>query len=216
MNNPALTVADDLLNIRAVSLRPEEPFTWASGLHSPIYTDNRLTIAYPDVRRHIYLGMTQLIKKRFSNVEVIAGTATAGIPHAAWVAEKLSLPMIYVRTKAKDHGQGRQIEGVMQKGQRVVVIDDLISTGGSVLNAVRAVEKAGGKVVGVVAVFTYGLEIADKNFRQIGVPYYAVTNYSILLQQAQASRKITSSQMVDLQAWRKNPLAWSKRYSVNN
>ena len=131
-------VAKALLDIHAVTLSPDQPFTWASGLKSPIYTDNRLTISYPEVRQAIFNGMVEQIKLHFSEADVIAGTATAGIPHAAWVAQNMELPMIYVRTKPKDHGQGKQIEGVLKEGQKVVVIDDLISTGGSVLNAVRA------------------------------------------------------------------------------
>ena len=153
-------VAKALLDIHAVTLNPDQPFTWASGLKSPIYTDNRLTISYPEVRQAIFNGMVEQIKLHFSAADVIAGTATAGIPHAAWVAQNMELPMIYVRTKPKDHGQGKQIEGVLKEGQKVVVIDDLISTGGSVLNAVRAVNNAGGKVIGVVSVFTYDLPAA--------------------------------------------------------
>ena len=148
-------VAKNLLDINAVTLKPDEPFTWASGLHSPIYTDNRLTISYPYVRRNIAVGMTELIKHHLSNVDVIAGVATAGIPHAAYVAERLQKPLIYVRSKPKDHGRGKQIEGVLKEGQKVVVIDDLLSTGGSALKAVEAVKAAGGDVIGVVAIFSY-------------------------------------------------------------
>ena len=128
-------IAKDLLEINAVKLSPKEPFTWASGLKSPIYCDNRLTISYPKIRRAIAKGLAQLIKENFPTVEVIAGTATAGIPHAAFIAEELNLPLVYVRSKPKDHGQGRQIEGVLKKGAKTVVIDDLLSTGGSVLKA---------------------------------------------------------------------------------
>lgn len=140
-------VAHSLLEIKAVALRPNEPFTWASGLKSPIYCDNRLTISYPQVRQLICKGLVEVIKTNYPDAEVIAGTAMAGIPHAAWVAEALNLPLIYVRSKPKDHGQGKQIEGVLKAGQKVVVIDDLISTGKSVLGAVQAVQKDNAKVV---------------------------------------------------------------------
>lgn len=138
-------IAADLLKIQAVSLSPQQPFTWASGIKSPIYCDNRLTISYPKVRRQIATGLADLIKNKFPDVEVIAGTATAGIPHAAWIAELLDLPMVYVRSKPKDHGQGRQIEGVLKPRQKTVLIDDLISTGGSVLQAVAAAQKEGAR-----------------------------------------------------------------------
>lgn len=212
MSTQAEIVAKDLLDIQAITLSPDKPFTWASGLHSPIYTDNRLTISYPAVRRNIYVGMVQLINEHFEDVDVIAGTATAGIPHAAWVAEEMGLPMIYVRSKPKDHGQGKQTEGVLYEGQRVVVIDDLISTGGSVLKAVKAVEKEGADVVGVVSVFTYELPAADDNFAQFGIPYYSVTNYTTLIETAEKTDLIDRNQMKDLHEWRKDPAAWSARH----
>ena len=212
MSTQAEIVAKDLLDIQAITLSPDKPFTWASGLHSPIYTDNRLTISYPAVRRNIYKGMVQLINEHFEDVDVIAGTATAGIPHAAWVAEEMGLPMIYVRSKPKDHGQGKQTEGVLYEGQRVVVIDDLISTGGSVLKAVKAVEKEGADVVGVVSVFTYELPAADDNFQQFGIPYYSVTNYTTLIETAEKTDLIDRTQMKDLHEWRKDPAAWSARH----
>lgn len=185
-------VAKALLDIHAVTLNPDQPFTWASGLKSPIYTDNRLTISYPEVRQAIFNGMVEQIKLHFSAADVIAGTATAGIPHAAWVAQNMELPMIYVRTKPKDHGQGKQIEGVLKEGQKVVVIDDLISTGGSVLNAVRAVNNAGGKVIGVVSVFTYDLPAAEQNFMANGLKYYSVTDYMTLIKVAKENNQIST------------------------
>ncbi|MBB1070122.1 orotate phosphoribosyltransferase [Limosilactobacillus sp. RRLNB_1_1] len=203
-------VAKALLDIHAVTLNPEHPFTWASGLKSPIYTDNRLTISYPEVRQAIFNGMAEQIKLHFPDTDVIAGTATAGIPHAAWVAQNMELPMIYVRTKPKDHGQGKQIEGVLKEGQKVVVIDDLISTGGSVLNAVRAVNNAGGKVVGVVSVFTYNLPAAEQNFMANGLKYYSVTDYMTLIKVAKESNQISADHLKSLQQWRKDPLSWSK------
>ncbi|MCC4380991.1 orotate phosphoribosyltransferase [Limosilactobacillus reuteri] len=203
-------VAKALLDIHAVTLNPDQPFTWASGLKSPIYTDNRLTISYPEVRQAIFNGMVEQIKLHFSEADVIAGTATAGIPHAAWVAQNMELPMIYVRTKPKDHGQGKQIEGVLKEGQKVVVIDDLISTGGSVLNAVRAVNNAGGKVIGVVSVFTYNLPAAEQNFMANGLKYYSVTDYMTLIKVAKENNQISADHLKSLQEWRKDPLSWSK------
>lgn len=203
-------VAKALLDIHAVTLNPDQPFTWASGLKSPIYTDNRLTISYPEVRQAIFNGMVEQIKLHFSDADVIAGTATAGIPHAAWVAQNMELPMIYVRTKPKDHGQGKQIEGVLKEGQKVVVIDDLISTGGSVLNAVRAVNNAGGKVIGVVSVFTYDLPAAEQNFMANGLKYYSVTDYMTLIKVAKENNQISADHLKSLQEWRKDPLSWSK------
>ena len=206
-------VAKALLDIHAVTLRPDQPFTWASGLKSPIYTDNRLTISYPEVRQAIFNGMVEQIKLHFSEADVIAGTATAGIPHAAWVAQNMELPMIYVRTKPKDHGQGKQIEGVLKEGQKVVVIDDLISTGGSVLNAVRAVNNAGGKVIGVVSVFTYDLPAAEQNFMANGLKYYSVTDYMTLIKVAKENDQISVDHLKSLQEWRKDPLSWSKEHA---
>ena len=203
-------VAKAFLDIHAVTLNPDQPFTWASGLKSPIYTDNRLTISYPEVRQAIFNGMVEQIKLHFSEADVIAGTATAGIPHAAWVAQNMELPMIYVRTKPKDHGQGKQIEGVLKEGQKVVVIDDLISTGGSVLNAVRAVNNAGGKVIGVVSVFTYDLPAAEQNFMANGLKYYSVTDYMTLIKVAKENNQISVDHLKSLQEWRKDPLSWSK------
>ena len=204
-------VAKALLDIHAVTLNPDQPFTWASGLKSPIYTDNRLTISYPEVRQAIFNGMVEQIKLHFSAADVIAGTVTAGIPHAAWVAQNMELPMIYVRTKPKDHGQGKQIEGVLKEGQKVVVIDDLISTGGSVLNAVRAVNNSGGKVIGVVSVFTYDLPAAEQNFMANGLKYYSVTDYMTLIKVAKENNQISADHLKSLQEWRKDPLSWSKK-----
>ncbi|MCC4456533.1 orotate phosphoribosyltransferase [Limosilactobacillus reuteri] len=203
-------IAKALLDIHAVTLNPDQPFTWASGLKSPIYTDNRLTISYPEVRQAIFNGMVEQIKLHFSEADVIAGTATAGIPHAAWVAQNMELPMIYVRTKPKDHGQGKQIEGILKEGQKVVVIDDLISTGGSVLNAVRAVNNASGKVIGVVSVFTYDLPAAEQNFMANGLKYYSVTDYMTLIKVAKENNQISTDHLKSLQEWRKDPLSWSK------
>ncbi len=206
-------VAKNLLDINAVTLKPDEPFTWASGMRAPIYTDNRLTISYPFVRRNIAVGMTELIKHHLDDVDVIAGVATAGIPHAAYVAERLQKPLVYVRSKPKDHGRGRQIEGVLKAGQKVVVIDDLLSTGGSALKAVKAVKDAGGDVIGVVSIFSYQLQALDDNFKEAGLPYYSVTNYTTLIETAKQNQMISDDQLNSLHAWRKNPVQWSKEHT---
>jgi len=212
MTNYAEKVAQGLLDIQAVTLSPDQPFTWASGLHSPIYTDNRLTISYPEVRTNIYQGMVELIKDNYPDAEVIAGTATAGIPHAAWVAQEMGLPFIYVRSKPKDHGQGKQVEGVLKEGQKVVVIDDLLSTGCSVLKAAQAVNREGGQVLGVVAAFSYQLPALDQNFAEAGLSYQTVTNYTTLITQAEQKQLINQAQLASLHQWREDPQAWSDQH----
>lgn len=208
MTNYETTVASDLLNIGAVTLSPQKPYTWASGLKSPIYTDNRLTIAYPIVRTHIAAGLAELIQTYYPQAEVIAGTATAGIPHAAWVADRLNLPMAYIRSKPKDHGQGRQIEGRILPGAQTVVIDDLISTGGSVLKAVAAARNAGANVVGVAGIFSYQLPAAKKNFADAKAVLHTLTNYSTLISVAEAAGTITSADVALLHRWREDPEHW--------
>lgn len=211
-NDERAKVASDLLSIHAITLSPSDPFVWASGLHTPIYCDNRLTISYPSVRRDICEGMSRLIQEHFPQTDVIGGVATAGIPHAAWVAERMEKPMIYVRSKPKDHGKGRQIEGVLRKGQKVVLIDDLISTGGSVLKAVDAVRREGGDVLGVACVFTYQLAASYENFRQEGLEYHAVTDYTAMLQQAEAESYVSHEDVETLAAWSKDPQEWSREH----
>ncbi|WGN89127.1 orotate phosphoribosyltransferase [Ligilactobacillus faecis] len=201
-------IAKDLLEINAVKLSPKEPFTWASGLKSPIYCDNRLTISYPKIRRAIAKGLAQLIKENFPTVEVIAGTATAGIPHAAFIAEELNLPLVYVRSKPKDHGQGRQIEGVLKKGAKTVVIDDLLSTGGSVLKAVKAAENEDADVLGVAAIFSYQLKALEENFNKARLPFITLTNYTELLSAALETGHISAAEEEILQKWRLDPAAW--------
>ncbi|MDT2806349.1 orotate phosphoribosyltransferase [Vagococcus lutrae] len=205
----AKEIAKNLLDIKAVSLRPAEPFTWASGLKSPIYCDNRVTMSYPEVRQQIAQGLAQLIKEKYGVVDVIAGTATAGIPHAAWVADILDLPMIYIRSSAKKHGKGNQIEGVLHEGQRVVVIEDLISTGGSVLEATDAVENAGGKVLGVAAIFTYELAQATKQFSAKNMAFTTLTQYSTLIEVARENGVISENELKLLMQWRENPQEWN-------
>jgi orotate phosphoribosyltransferase len=198
-------IAAHLLQIGAVHLRPQEPFTWTSGIKSPIYCDNRITMSHPAVRRQIAEAFAAAIRERFAGVEVIAGTATAGIPHAAWVAELMNLPMIYVRDKAKGHGRQNQIEGVLKPGQKVVVIEDLISTGGSSLKAAEAVQAEGGEVLGVAAIFSYQFAEAEELFANAGVPMTTLTNYTALLAAAKQMGVINAEQEKLLGEWRKAP-----------
>lgn len=203
-------VAQNLLAIKAVFLSPNEPFTWASGIKSPIYCDNRLTMSFPKVRRLIAKGLAEKIKKQFPEVEVIAGTATAGIPHAAWVAEILDLPMVYIRSKAKDHGKGNQIEGQITPGQKMVAIEDLISTGGSVLEACQAAKREGADVLGVAAIFTYELPKGATNFNTAQLPLVTLTNYTTLIQTALEEGYISEADLALLTAWKHDPENWLK------
>jgi orotate phosphoribosyltransferase len=203
-------IAENLLEIKAVSLRPNNPFTWTSGIHSPIYCDNRLTLSYPEIRRKIAAGLAEIIKNQFPGCDLIAGTATAGIPHAAWVSELLNLPMCYVRSKAKGHGKGNQIEGIAASGQKVVVIEDLISTGGSVITAVEALREAGCNVLGVVSIFTYELEKGRELLRSADITSYSLTDYSTLIEVASEKGYVQPSESEKLIEWRKNPAEWGK------
>ena len=173
-------IAEALLEIEAVSLQPDQPFTWSSGLKSPIYCDNRLTLSYPEVRRKVADGLKNMISEHFPKAEMVAGTATAGIPHAAWVSELLDLPMSYVRSKAKGHGKGNQIEGKVTEGQKVVVVEDLISTGGSVIEAVEALREAGCEVLGVVSIFTYELDKGIQQLKSANITAYSLTDFTTL------------------------------------
>lgn len=201
-------IAKDLLEIKAVFLSPNDPFTWASGIKSPIYCDNRITMSYPKVRREIAKGLAEKIKEAYPDVEVIAGTATAGIPHAAWVAELLNLPMVYIRSKAKDHGKGNQIEGRITEGQKMVVIEDLISTGGSVLEAAEAAKREGADVLGVAAIFTYELPKGKQNFEQAQLPLMTLTNYSTLIETALEAAYINEKELDLVKEWKKDPENW--------
>ncbi len=208
-------VAQHLLAVKAVQLRPEEPFTWSSGWKSPIYCDNRVTLAYPDVRSFIKNALAELIQYQFPGVEVIAGVATAGIPQGALVADVLGLPYCYVRPEPKAHGMGKQIEGHLpQNGplgpQKVVVIEDLISTGGSSLKVVDALRAAGAEVIGMAAIFTYGFPVATENFAAKNVPLACLSNYETLLTEAQSLNYISASAMQSLASWRENPADWGK------
>lgn len=203
-------IASALLEIEAVALRPNEPFTWASGIKSPIYCDNRLTISYPEIREKIAEGFASIIRDQYPDAEVIAGAATGGIPHAAWVAQKLNLPMIYVRDKPKGHGKENMIEGSLKPNQKVVVIEDLISTGGSSLKVALAVNEAGAQALSVLAIFTYQLEKAAEAFAAAHMPVQALTNYSTLLEAAVELGKIKPEDIALMQSWRANPQEFGK------
>ena len=203
-------IAKSLLEIEAVALRPNDPFTWTSGIKSPIYCDNRLTMTYPEIREKVADGFVTLIKELYPQAEVIAGTSTAGIPHAAWVAQKLNLPMVYIRDKAKGHGKQNQIEGRLLPGQKVIVIEDLISTGGSSLKAALAVKEAGAEPLAVLAIFTYQFQSAIQSFSEAGIALHTISNYTALIQEALASGKIAESEVASLQAWREDPTSYGK------
>lgn len=205
-----IQIASALLNIGAVALRPNEPFTWSSGLKSPIYCDNRLTISYPEIRERIADGFVAIIKAYYPDAEVIAGAATGGIPHAAWVAQKLNLPMIYVRDKPKGHGKENMIEGALKPNQKVVVIEDLISTGGSSLKVALAVNEAGGQALSVLAIFTYQLEKATKAFVDANIPLQTLTDFSALLEVAVQLGTIQPEDIALMQSWRVDPQAFGK------
>lgn len=204
----ASQIAADLLDIQAVYLKPENPFTWASGIKSPIYTDNRITLSYPETRNLIENRFVDTIKDHFPEVEVIAGTATAGIPHGAIIADKMSLPFAYIRSKPKDHGAGNQIEGRVLKGQKMVIIEDLISTGGSVLDAAAAAKREGADVLGVVAIFTYELPKASQNFEEAGVQLITLSTYSDLIQVAKEKGYITADGLQLLQKFKEDQENW--------
>lgn len=206
----ARQIASDLLDIKAVYLKPEDPFTWASGIKSPIYTDNRITLSYPETRTLIENGFVEKIKEHYPEVEVIAGTATAGIPHGAIIADKMNLPFTYIRSKPKDHGAGNQIEGRLVKGQKMVIIEDLISTGGSVLEAAAAAIKEGADVLGVVAIFTYQLPKATANFEEAGVELHTLSNYSELITVAKVQGYIDADGLQLLKKFKEDQENWYK------
>ncbi|MFB5266238.1 orotate phosphoribosyltransferase [Paenibacillus enshidis] len=203
-------IAAHLLRIKAVALRPQQPFTWTSGIKSPIYCDNRLTMGYPEVRELIADAFAAVIRERYPDAEVIAGTATAGIPHAAWVAQKLNLPMAYVRDKAKGHGKENQIEGLIREGQKVIVIEDLISTGGSSIKAAKAVEQAGAATLAVLAIFSYQLDKATQAFAEAGVKLESLSNYSSLMDVALREGAIQESELELLRSWRQDPASFGQ------
>lgn len=205
----AQIIARMLLEIKAIRLSPQKPFKWASGWNSPIYCDNRLSLSFPEVRSYIKNALAEAIKTHFSEVEAIAGVATAGIPQGALVADILNLPFLYVRPKPKEHGMGNQIEGRLETGQKVVLIEDLISTGGSSLKAAEAVQAAGGEVLGMLAIFSYGFDIATQNFAEKNISIHTLSNYEVLLVEAQRMNYISENQLVTLDKWRENPAIWN-------
>ncbi|MEG0260010.1 MAG: orotate phosphoribosyltransferase [Lysinibacillus sp.] len=194
-------IAHAMLKVGAVELNPTDLFTWASGIKSPIYCDTRLTISDPVIRKQIANGLAALIKDEFTATEIVAGTATAGIPHAAWVSDILTLPMVYVRSKAKEHGRGNQIEGKYAAGQKVVVVEDIVSTGGSAITAVEALRAAGCEVLGVVCVYTYNLPRAEQAFEEAGIKYVSLTNFDYLIEAANESGAIKEADIPFLKDW---------------
>lgn len=209
-NEIARQVAADLLSIRAVFLRPEDPFTWASGIKSPIYCDNRLILSHPRVRDRVEDALAEVAGQAFGPADMLMGTATAGIAHAALCAGRLDLPMGYVRASAKDHGRGGQIEGAFQAGQRTVVIEDLVSTGGSSVAAATTLVEANLNVLGVVAIFTYNMERAARTFADASVPYTALTNLDTLVEVAETEGYLPVGQGAEILRFRDNPAAWWK------
>lgn len=203
-------IASYLLKIEAVALRPHEPFTWTSGIKSPIYCDNRLTMSYPEVRDYIAESFASIIREQYPDVEVIAGTATAGIPHAAWVAQKLNLPMAYIRDKAKGHGKENMIEGHIKPGQKVVVIEDLISTGGSSIKAAQAVQAVGAEALSVLAIFSYQLDKAVQAFAEANIPLQSLSNYTALTEVALRVGQIQEEDLELLQSFRANPATYGQ------
>jgi orotate phosphoribosyltransferase len=201
-------IASLLLETKAVKLSPAQPFKWSSGWNSPIYCDNRVTLSFPEGRTFIKKALAKAIKKHFPEATLVAGVATAGIAQGALVADVLGLPFAYVRPKPKEHGMGNQIEGRIEQGQKVVVIEDLISTGGSSLKAVDALREAGIEVVGMVAIFTYGFKAADKNFAEKDVKLVTLGHYNSLIDQAIAQNYISADSLESLKKWRRNPEKW--------
>lgn len=203
------SIARDLLRIGAVALRPSDPFTWASGRLSPVYTDNRLTLSHPEIRDRIIEGFVELADSLIG-VEAVSGTATAGIAHGALLADRLGLPFTYVRSSAKGHGKENRIEGHVESGQRVVVVEDLVSTGGSVLSAAEALREAGAEPVAALAVFTYGFPEADAAFAEADLPLHTLTDFETLARVAQETGALPGDAWDTLQAWRDDPVGWSR------
>lgn len=209
MNKGESQIAKSLLQIKAIKLQPTTPFTWASGWKSPIYCDNRKTLSFPDIRSAIRDSFVDTIMELYPDVEVIAGVATGAIAHGMLVADKMKLPFIYVRSGAKEHGLGNQIEGYYQKGQKIVVIEDLISTGGSSLNAVKALRDAGCEVLGMVAIFTYQFQKSVDAFAEMDCELHTLSNYTALIDEAVKEGYVTSEDVETLKEWRKDPANWS-------
>lgn len=203
-------VAECLLKIKAIKLQPNNPFTWASGWHSPIYCDNRKTLSYPEIRTLIRDAFVDEIKKNFPQTELIAGVATGAIAQGALVAQSLGLPFVYVRSSPKDHGLGNLIEGDLKKNQKTVIIEDLISTGGSSLKAAEALRSSGADVLGMVAIFTYGFHVSEKAFKEHSINLTTLSNYNVLIETALSEGYISESDVEKLKEWRKSPDSWGK------
>ncbi|MGM0479058.1 MAG: orotate phosphoribosyltransferase [Bacteroidota bacterium] len=206
----ATKIAEFLLQIKAIQLRPNDPFTWSSGWKSPIYCDNRKTLSYPNVRTFIRQSYSQLILDEFGKPDIIAGVATGGIAHGALVAQEIGVPFVYVRSSAKEHGLGNQIEGDFQEGHNVVVIEDLISTGGSSIKAVEALRDAQLNVKGVVAIFSYGFQIARKNFEAANCEVRSLSNYEVLIEKALEQGAVAKQDIDSLREWRLSPDTWGQ------
>lgn len=211
MNNIEETIAHQLLQIKAIKLQPANPFTWASGWLSPIYCDNRKTLSYPEVRTYIKDRFADMIREHFADVDVIAGVATGAIAQGALVADILEKPFIYVRSSPKGHGLENLVEGKLLPGQKVVVIEDLISTGGSSLKAVEAIRNNGAEVLGMVAIFSYGFQLADQQFEEKKVKLRTLSNYKTLIKVAVDTGYVTSEEVETLEQWRQNPSQWKKQ-----
>lgn len=209
-NDKALKVAEFLLQIKAVKFQPNNPFVWASGWNSPIYCDNRITLSFPNIRTFIRQAYSEAVLDYFGKPDVIAGVATGGIAQGALVAQELGLPFIYIRSTAKEHGMGNQIEGHFEKGQKVVVIEDLISTGGSSIKAIAALKEAGMEVKGLIAIFTYGFKVAEENFKNANCPYVTLTNYDFMIEEALKKDYITKKDIGSLRSWKDQPEIWRK------
>ena len=206
----AKQVAKSLLQINAIILQPNNPFKWAAGWNSPIYCDNRKTLSYPEIRTNIKQGLAAIVKNHYKGANVIAGVATAGIPHGALVAEELGLPFIYVRSKAKEHGKQNQIEGYFEEGQSVILVEDLISSGKSSLDSAQVLKDAGLNVKGMVSIFTYGFDAAAENFKKAECEYVSLCDYSTLLPIAKEQQYVEESDLSILNEWRDNPAIWKK------
>ncbi|WP_010134090.1 orotate phosphoribosyltransferase [Ochrovirga pacifica] len=205
----ANNTAEQLLRIKAIKLQPNDPFTWASGWKSPIYCDNRITLSFPTVRNFLRTNMAKVIEEKFGKPDVIAGVATGAIAIGVLVAQELGIPFVYVRPKPKEHGRQNQIEGHLEKGSNVVVVEDLISTGKSSLQAVEALKAEDVNIKGMMAIFTYGFPLATKNFKEANISLATLSDYQTLLEQAEKDNYITSKELALIQTWRKNPEIWT-------
>lgn len=212
MDESGLKIAEFLLKIKAVKLQPSKPFTWASGLKSPIYCDNRITLSFPNVRTYIRQQFAEVIRNNFTKPDVIVGVATGGIAHGALVAEEMGLPFAYVRSEAKNHGMQNLIEGVVTEGQDVVVIEDLVSTGKSSLQAVQALQEAKANIKGMVAIFSYQFNESEEKFRKAKIPLVTLSNYNTLIEIAVEKNYISAAELGSLREWRNDPKTWSQKH----